>query len=65
MDRSNQQPAEAFAAVEQARADGLAQRIEEISGTPGHPSSGSLPHYQAAYQDASGNAAAHTSQPGR
>ncbi|MFE3601828.1 hypothetical protein [Streptomyces sp. NPDC059142] len=55
---------EAFASEEQNRADGLARRCEEIRSTPGHPSQGSLPHYQAAYQNASGNAAAHTSQPG-
>jgi hypothetical protein len=54
---------EFFAQAEQTRADGLAQRIGEISSTPGHPSTGSLPHYQAAYQNASGNAAAHTAQP--
>jgi hypothetical protein len=56
---------EDFAAEEQTRADGLAQRCEEISSTPGHPSAGSLPFYQAAYQDASGNAAASTDQPKR
>jgi hypothetical protein len=60
-----QQPDEAFAVAEQARADGLADRIDQITAMPGHPSAGSLPHYQAAYQDASGNAAAHTCQPGR
>jgi hypothetical protein len=59
----NQDPCEAFAAQEQNRADGLAQRIGEITSTPSHPSAGSLPHYQAAYQNASGNAAANTSQP--
>ncbi|MFD5319336.1 hypothetical protein [Streptomyces sp. NPDC127098] len=58
-----QQPSEAFAAEEQNRADGLARRIDTITSTPGHPSTGSLPHYQAAYQNASGNAAAHTVQP--
>lgn len=62
---TNQQPAEAFAAAEQTRADGLADRIDQITATPGHPSSGSLPHYQAAYQNASSNAAAHTAQPER
>ncbi|MGW4028486.1 hypothetical protein ACWEFL_04060 [Streptomyces sp. NPDC004838] len=59
----SQQPSEAFAAEEQHRADGLAQRCQEITSTPGHPSQGSLPYYQAAYQNASGNAAANTSQP--
>jgi hypothetical protein len=58
-----QQPAEALAQAEQTRADGLARRIGQITSTPGHPSAGSLPHYQAAYKDASGNAAAHTAQP--
>jgi hypothetical protein len=58
-----QQPSEAFAAEEQHRADGLARRIGEITSSVGHPSSGSLPLYQAAYQDAAGNAAAHTAQP--
>jgi len=58
-----QQPSEAFAAEEQHRADGLAGRCAEISSSPGHPSAGSLPHYQAAYQQASGNAAANTAQP--
>ena len=55
---------EFFAQAEQTRADGLAARIGEITSTPGHPSAPSLPHYQAAYQNASGNAAAHTAQPG-
>ncbi|WP_049574978.1 hypothetical protein [Streptomyces sp. SBT349] len=58
-----QEPSEAFAAEEQNRADGLAKRIGEITSTPQHPSTGSLPHYQAAYQNASGNAAANTRQP--
>lgn len=58
----SQQPCEAFAAEEQFRADGLAQRIERIT-TPGHPSQESLPHYQAAYLQASSNAAANTAQP--
>ncbi|MBV9026056.1 MAG: hypothetical protein JO362_20230 [Streptomycetaceae bacterium] len=61
---SRQQPSEAFAAEEQHRADGLARRIVEISARPaGAPETSALPHYQAAYQDASGNAAAHTAQP--
>lgn len=60
-----QQPAEALAAVEQNRADGLARRIGQIASTPGHPSARSLPHYQAAYQNAAGNAAAHTAQPAK
>jgi len=59
------QPSEAFASEEQHRADGLAARIGEITSTPGHPSAGSLPFYQDAYRDASGNAAANTSQPQR
>ncbi|MGW6456714.1 hypothetical protein ACWF94_12455 [Streptomyces sp. NPDC055078] len=58
-----QEPSEALAAEEQARADGLAKRCGEIASTPGHPSLGSLPHYQVAYQNASGNAAGHTAQP--
>lgn len=58
-----QGPSEAFASAEQTRADGLARRIGEITSSVGHPSHGSLPFYQAAYQDASGNAAAHTAQP--
>nr|CAH60143.1 unnamed protein product [Streptomyces tenjimariensis] len=60
-----QESSEAFAAEEQVRADGLARRCDEIVSTPGHPSLGSLHHYQAAYQNAAGNAAAHTSQPRR
>ncbi|MEU6536387.1 hypothetical protein [Streptomyces sp. NPDC047000] len=60
---SSDQPSEAFAADEQNRADGLAHRIGEITTTPGHPSTGSLPFYQDAYRDASTNAAAHTAQP--
>jgi hypothetical protein len=60
---SQQQPSETFAQVEQTRADGLARRISEISSSVGHPSASSLPFYQAAYQDASTNAAAHTEQP--
>lgn len=63
MSRRSQEPSEAFAADEQHRADGLARRVEQIASTPGHPSSGSLPHYQDAYRQAS--AAAHTAQPGR
>lgn len=63
--RNRRQPAEALAAEEQNRADGLARRIGQITATPGHPSAGSLPHYQAAYQNASGNAAQHTAQPKR
>ncbi|MCM2393079.1 hypothetical protein [Streptomyces albipurpureus] len=59
----SQEPAEAFAAEEQARADELARRCGEIASTPDHPSQPSLHHYQAAYQNASGNAAGHTSQP--
>lgn len=62
---TDQQLSEAYAAEEQARADGLADRIGQITTTPGHPSADSLPHYQAAYHNASGNAAAHTSQPRR
>ncbi|MBV9024246.1 MAG: hypothetical protein JO362_10745 [Streptomycetaceae bacterium] len=58
-----QQPAEMLAQAEQTRADGLARRIGQISSDPTNPSRGSLPLYQAAYQDASGNAAAHTAQP--
>jgi hypothetical protein len=57
-------PSPAFAAEEQNRANGLAARIVEIQATPGHPSAGSVGHYQAAYQDASGNAAKHGEQPG-
>ncbi|MCH6162028.1 hypothetical protein [Streptomyces marispadix] len=60
-----QQPSEAFAAEEQHRADGLARRAGEIASTPNHPSTGSLPHYQEAYRQASATAAAHTAQPGK
>jgi hypothetical protein len=56
-------PSEEFAEVEQGRADGLAKRIETISSDPANPSRGSLPFYRQAYQEASGNAAAHTAQP--
>ncbi|MGW6460524.1 hypothetical protein ACWF94_32135 [Streptomyces sp. NPDC055078] len=52
-----------LAAQEQNRADALAKRCGEITSTPGHPSLGSLPHYQAAYRNASGTAAGHTAQP--
>ncbi|MEW1724384.1 hypothetical protein [Streptomyces sp. NPDC093109] len=62
--RQEQGPSEAFAAEEQNRADGLARRCEEIASTPDHASRGSLPYYQAAYQNAAGNAAGHTAQPG-
>ncbi|MGW0930312.1 hypothetical protein [Streptomyces sp. NPDC002644] len=61
--KGNEQPAEAFAAEEQHRADGLAVRIVEFSASAGHPSRGSLPYYQTAYRDASQNAAGHTAQP--
>jgi hypothetical protein len=59
-----QRPSPAFAAEEQYRVDGLAARIVEIQATPAHLSAGSVGHYQAAYQDASGNAARHGEQPG-
>lgn len=62
--RRQQEPCEALAAEEQARADGLASRIREITSTPDHPSVGSLHHYCVAYQDAAGRAAANTPQPG-
>lgn len=65
MTAGGQGPAEAFAVEEQNRADGLARRCDVIVSTPGHPSRGSLPHYQAAYRNAAGNAAAHTAQPVR
>ncbi|MDT0347485.1 hypothetical protein [Streptomyces litchfieldiae] len=58
-------PNEAFAESEQYRADGLASRIDAISSDPSNPSQGSLPFYRAAYQQASGNAAANTAQPKR
>lgn len=59
----NRPPAEAFACEEQNRADGLAERLGRITADPANPSRGSLPHYQVAYRQASGNAAAHTQQP--
>jgi hypothetical protein len=59
-----QHAAEAFADSEQHRADGLASRIDTITSDPGNPSNASLPHHRAAYQQASGNAAANTAQPG-
>lgn len=55
-------PCEAFTSDEQQRADGLGARCVEIASTPGHPSRGSLPHYQVAYRAASRTAAEHTSQ---
>lgn len=58
-----QQPAEALAAEEQNRGEGLARRIARISSDPTNPSQASLPHYQAAAQNAFHNAAAHTAQP--
>jgi hypothetical protein len=63
--RDSQQPSEAYAADEQHRADGLAATIAEIKDTPGSARANSLPLYQMAYRDASGNAAAHTAQPRR
>ncbi|MER5350487.1 hypothetical protein ABT093_09165 [Kitasatospora sp. NPDC002551] len=60
-----QQPSEAFAAEEQHRADGLARKIGEITADPTSALTGSLPHYQAAYRQASTLAAAHTAQPER
>lgn len=60
---TQQNPAEAFAYAEQHRADGLATRLSEITASPGHPSHGSVPHYQQAYQQASETAAEHTAQP--
>lgn len=61
--RKDQGPSEAFAAEEQARADGLARRCDEIAAALSHPMRNSLEHYQAAYRNAAGNAAAHTAQP--
>lgn len=62
--RRQQQPAPHFAQQEQTRADGLAARIVEIARQPQSASYAQLPHYRAAYRDASGNAAAHSPQPG-
>ncbi|MHA4819426.1 hypothetical protein ACXZ65_34315 [Streptomyces aculeolatus] len=62
-DPQSQQSAEAFACEEQHRADGLAERLGKITAMSAHPSRGSLQHYQVAYRQASGNAAAHTAQP--
>lgn len=59
------EPAPAYAADEQQRADGLAQRIQHIQSDPTNPSNGSVPHYQDAYRQASETAAAHTEQPER
>lgn len=56
-------PAPAFAADEQARGEGLATRIEEISSDPSNPSNGSLSYYQQAAQEAFGNAAEYGEQP--
>jgi hypothetical protein len=61
--RKKELPSEEFAGTEQLRADGLAKRIETISSDPNNPSQGSLPFYQEAYRQASGNAASHTAQP--
>lgn len=61
--RNNQEPSEAFAAEEQNRADGLATTIAHIQANPKSALKNSVPLYQAAYQNASGNAAAHTKQP--
>lgn len=52
-----------LAQTEQARADGLAEMIEEIQANPSCALHRSLPHYQAAYRDAAGNAARHGEQP--
>lgn len=60
-----QQPSPAYAADEQQRADGLADRIKQIKSNPDNPSNNSLHHYQDAYRDASQNAAAHAEQPKR
>ncbi len=59
----DQEPSEAFAAEEQNRADGLGRQLVELSSDPTRPLANSLPHYQAAYQNAAGNAAANTEQP--
>lgn len=56
-------PCEALATQEQYRADGLAARIGEITDHPGHPLTGSLPYFRAAYLDAATRAAAFTAQP--
>lgn len=63
--RNQQEPSEAFAAEEQHRADGLANTIADIQAHPGSARNNSLPLYQMAYQNASGNAAAHTAQPSK
>ncbi|ONK09465.1 hypothetical protein [Streptomyces sp. MP131-18] len=60
----SQQPSEHLAQTEQERADNLADYIDQIQSRPDHPSAGSLPHYQAAYRNASSLAAQNTAQPG-
>jgi hypothetical protein len=61
--KREQGPAEAFAAEEQARADGLARRIGELAARPDEPMAAVLPHFRDAYRNACENAAAHTEQP--
>ncbi|MEU1434015.1 hypothetical protein ABZ438_07940 [Streptomyces sp. NPDC005786] len=55
--------APALAFDEQNRAEGLAARAAEIADTPGHPSAGSLHHYQQCARAAFETAAAHAIQP--
>ena len=50
-------PCKTFAAVEDQRAAGLEQRIEEIKADPGNPSNAVLHHYKDALADARSNAA--------
>jgi hypothetical protein len=58
---AKQQPSEAYALEEQARADALALRIEELNTEPDR---WSVDQYQHAARAAFETAAAHTAQPG-
>lgn len=59
-----QGPSPAFAAEEQQRGDNLAARIVQIQADPGSAQNDVLPLFKAAAQNAYGNAATHSPQPG-
>ena len=60
---SAQRPSPAFAAEEQARGDNLARFVANVASNPANATNASLPHYQAAIQNAYSNAGAHGEQP--
>jgi len=60
----NRGSSEAFAAEEENRGNNLVRFINNVVSEPSNGLNSVLPLYQAAVQDAYGNAAKHTEQPG-